>query len=207
MNDPYTFADLPTIADHRHFVGDSPHGGNGRSDGAGGGHAHCGLLVYQGGAFPAEYRDSALFFNVHGNRMNRDLLVRWRDLRRVPWRGPAARQRRLVPRDLRADGSSWGGVLHRLVRPAGVPPQRRGALGSLQWPPLQAAVRRSRERGDRPPGDGRGGPGRLALGDDVWAGRRARRLLQERGSSEDSSRALDVRLAASANATQRLHAL
>ena len=72
---PFVFEDLPTIADHRHYIGDNPHGGNGRSELAGGGHAHCGLLIYQGQQFPEEYQGGALFFNVHGNRMNHDLLT------------------------------------------------------------------------------------------------------------------------------------
>lgn len=32
---PYTFADINTIADHRHYLGNNPHGGNNRSDLAG----------------------------------------------------------------------------------------------------------------------------------------------------------------------------
>ncbi len=39
---PYTYDDIKTIADHRHYLGANPHGGNGRSDSAGGGHAHAG---------------------------------------------------------------------------------------------------------------------------------------------------------------------
>ena len=45
---PYTYDDIKTIADHRHYVGANPHGGNGRSDAAGGGHAHCGPHVLPG---------------------------------------------------------------------------------------------------------------------------------------------------------------
>src|SRR5205807_3458700 len=57
---PYTFADIGTIADHRHYVGATPHSGNERSDSAGGGHAHCGTMIYQGGAWPREY-DGRMF--------------------------------------------------------------------------------------------------------------------------------------------------
>jgi putative heme-binding domain-containing protein len=42
----------------------------------GGGHAHCGTLVYLGDNFPAEYRGSVFMGNVHGRRINRDLLER-----------------------------------------------------------------------------------------------------------------------------------
>ena len=51
----YTYEDIQTIADHRHYVGANPHAGNGRSDQAGGGHAHAGAMIYLGGAWPKEY--------------------------------------------------------------------------------------------------------------------------------------------------------
>jgi putative membrane-bound dehydrogenase-like protein len=74
--DPYVFEDIGTIADHRHYLGDDPHGGNLRSNAAGGGHAHCGALIYQADAFPPEWRGRILMNNVHGNRVNADELVR-----------------------------------------------------------------------------------------------------------------------------------
>jgi putative membrane-bound dehydrogenase-like protein len=70
---PYTYDDIQTIADHRHYLGATPHGGNNKSDSAGGGHAHCGLMVYLGGAWPAEYRDQLFMGNLHGNRLNMDV--------------------------------------------------------------------------------------------------------------------------------------
>ncbi|WP_422926268.1 PVC-type heme-binding CxxCH protein [Singulisphaera sp. PoT] len=72
---PYTYDDIKTIADHRHYLGANPHGGNGRSDEAGGGHAHSGALIYLGGMWPEEYRGSLFMNNIHGARINRDLLV------------------------------------------------------------------------------------------------------------------------------------
>ena len=54
---PYTYADIQTIADHRHYVGENPHGGNGRSNDAGGGHAHSGAMIYLGGAWPEELHE------------------------------------------------------------------------------------------------------------------------------------------------------
>lgn len=71
---PYTFDDIKTIADHRHYVGANPHGGNNRSDSVGGGHAHCGLMCYQGGAWPEEYRGKLFMGNIHGRRINMDVL-------------------------------------------------------------------------------------------------------------------------------------
>lgn len=70
----YTYADIQTIADHRHYLGDNPHGGNGRSDDAGGGHAHAGAMIYLGGAWPDQYRHSIFMNNIHGQRINQDLL-------------------------------------------------------------------------------------------------------------------------------------
>jgi putative membrane-bound dehydrogenase-like protein len=72
---PYTYDDIKTIALHRHFVGGNPHGGNGRSDSAGGGHAHCGLMCYQGGAWPKEYWGKLFMGNLHGHRLNVDVIT------------------------------------------------------------------------------------------------------------------------------------
>jgi putative membrane-bound dehydrogenase-like protein len=72
---PDTYDDIKTIADHRHYLGANPHGGNGRSDSAGGGHAHAGALIYQGGVWPETYRNSILMNNIHGARLNRDVLT------------------------------------------------------------------------------------------------------------------------------------
>ena len=71
---PYTYADIQTIADHRHYVGASPHAANGRSSDAGGGHAHCGAMIYLGGAWPDEFRHTILMNNIHGQRVNNDIL-------------------------------------------------------------------------------------------------------------------------------------
>jgi putative membrane-bound dehydrogenase-like protein len=70
----YTYDDIKTIADHRHYLGANPHGGNGRSDSAGGGHAHSGAMIYLGGSWPAEYQGSLFMNNIHGARINRDTL-------------------------------------------------------------------------------------------------------------------------------------
>ncbi len=74
---PYVYDDIKTIGDHVHYAGNKgPHAGNGRSDSAGGGHAHAGLMVYQGDNWPAEYRGNVFIGNIHGQRINRDLLER-----------------------------------------------------------------------------------------------------------------------------------
>jgi putative membrane-bound dehydrogenase-like protein len=71
---PHTYADIQTIADHRHYVGDNPHGGNGKSNDAGGGHAHSGAMIYLGGGWPEEYRGRIFMNNIHGQRLNSDIL-------------------------------------------------------------------------------------------------------------------------------------
>lgn len=82
---PYVYDDIKTIADHRHYAGSiGEHAWWGRNapvnhsttDAAGGGHAHCGALVYLGDAFPPEYRNALLMHNIHGNRINTDVLER-----------------------------------------------------------------------------------------------------------------------------------
>ena len=71
---PYTYGDITTHGDHVHYAGTKgPHAGNNRSDAAGGGHAHAGLLVYQGDSFPAEYRGKIFMNNIHGQRINMDI--------------------------------------------------------------------------------------------------------------------------------------
>ncbi len=71
---PHTYQDIKTIAEHLHYQGATPHSGNGKSDAAGGGHAHCGAMIYQGGTWPEKYRGSIFMNNIHGQRLNVDLL-------------------------------------------------------------------------------------------------------------------------------------
>jgi putative membrane-bound dehydrogenase-like protein len=71
---PYTYADIPTIADHLHWQGENQWAANPYSGSKGGGHAHCGLMLYQGGAWPDEYRGQMFFGNIHGHRINMDTL-------------------------------------------------------------------------------------------------------------------------------------
>lgn len=70
---PYTYADIPTIADHLHWQGANQWAANNRSDKLGGGHAHCGLMIYLGDTWPAEYRDQLFMGNIHGRRINIDI--------------------------------------------------------------------------------------------------------------------------------------
>ena len=72
---PYTFADIQTIAVHRHYQGATPHAGNNVSDEVGGGHAHSGLMCYQGGHWPKEYHGKLFMGNLHGHRINVDVIT------------------------------------------------------------------------------------------------------------------------------------
>lgn len=86
--DPWTFDDIKTIADHAHFAGDiRAHafwGANKENrppspsdtSALGGGHAHCGLVLYQADTFPPQYRGDAFFHNLHGHRIVRESIER-----------------------------------------------------------------------------------------------------------------------------------
>jgi putative membrane-bound dehydrogenase-like protein len=73
---PHVYRDIQNIGDHVHWLGDQgPHAGNEKSGSAGGGHAHCGAMIYLGGLWPEQYRDTLFMANIHGNRLNNDKLV------------------------------------------------------------------------------------------------------------------------------------
>jgi putative membrane-bound dehydrogenase-like protein len=77
---PYVYEPMDMAADHWHFdtgktwnaARDTP----GSSDALGGGHAHCGALIYQGTQWPQEYRGKLLTLNFHGRRVNVERLER-----------------------------------------------------------------------------------------------------------------------------------
>ncbi len=69
---------ITTIADHLHYVGgswDKSRGGTEAQMAVGGGHAHAGIMIYQGDLLPAEYRGKVFMMNLHGARMNMDVLT------------------------------------------------------------------------------------------------------------------------------------
>lgn len=82
---PHIYEDIKTIADHAHYAGnirdhawwgrDQPVGA-GDTHAAGGGHAHCGAMIYLADNWPHQYRGSMFMANVHGNRINNDILLR-----------------------------------------------------------------------------------------------------------------------------------
>ncbi|MEQ1829183.1 MAG: PVC-type heme-binding CxxCH protein [Pirellula sp.] len=75
----HAYARIDTIADHLHFVGKQNVRdglGSHEEDAAGGGHAHCGTMVYLGDNWPDEYRNDVFMNNIHGKRINHDRLSR-----------------------------------------------------------------------------------------------------------------------------------
>lgn len=71
---PFIYDDIKTIADHAHFRGGQwTDKDRLASDDLGGGHAHAGMLIYQGDSFPAEYRGKLFMNNIHGARINMDI--------------------------------------------------------------------------------------------------------------------------------------
>lgn len=77
--DPYSFRLMESCADHIHWGGGhwtSSRGGQGEHDKPGGGHAHSGAMVYLGDNWPDEYRNGLFTCNIHGTRVNHDVLER-----------------------------------------------------------------------------------------------------------------------------------
>ncbi|MCA1963075.1 MAG: hypothetical protein LDL31_03910, partial [Prosthecobacter sp.] len=79
---PHVYEVIEQTADHFHWDtgaekwSDIRNGISGKTKELGGGHAHVGMLIYQGGTWPKEYHGAMLTCNLHGNRINMDRLVR-----------------------------------------------------------------------------------------------------------------------------------
>jgi len=215
---PYTFDDIKTIAKHRHYLGDNPHGGNGKSDEAGGGHAHAGAMIYLGGAWPDKYRDQIFMNNIHGARINQDQLAR-SGSGYVGDRAP----------DFLIANDAWSQILYLTYGPD-------GQVYMIDWYDKNQCHHGNTEGHDRTNGRifkvsfdaARKGakPGapplnlgkltdnelvELQLDKNDWYVRHARRLLQERaatGKLDPAARPALVKMAESqAEDTRRLHAL
>lgn len=84
--DPHAYALIGQHADHYHFdTGAGWQKSRAAFDGSafaagsdelGGGHAHCGLMIYQGDNWPAQYRGKLFTINLHGRRLNVERLER-----------------------------------------------------------------------------------------------------------------------------------
>ncbi|WP_459558007.1 PVC-type heme-binding CxxCH protein [Lacunimicrobium album] len=75
---PYAFEPIDMHADHWHF--DTGQGWmasrDGKANSLGGGHAHSGCYIYQGGHWPTDYNGRLLTLNFHGRRINQEQLKR-----------------------------------------------------------------------------------------------------------------------------------
>ena len=81
--DPKIYQPIEQHADHLNWAtnetGSSVKKTGVASDGtsaAGGGHAHCGVMIYQGDNWPTEYQGKLFTINFHGRRLNQEVLER-----------------------------------------------------------------------------------------------------------------------------------
>jgi putative membrane-bound dehydrogenase-like protein len=78
IDNPYAYVRIQSIADHLHWGGgqwQSSRVTDEHHSVAGGGHAHCGGMIYLGDNWPDQYRGKWFTGNLHGNRINSDRLV------------------------------------------------------------------------------------------------------------------------------------
>jgi putative membrane-bound dehydrogenase-like protein len=75
---PYTYALIDLHADHWHFdTGQEwQKSRDGTANAHGGGHAHIGMMIYNGDNWPAPYRGKLYTLNYHGRRANQEILER-----------------------------------------------------------------------------------------------------------------------------------
>ena len=80
---PHTYQVIPQTADHVHWdtakekwMDAKKNALSDGTDKAGGGHAHCGLMIYQGDNWPSKYRNKLFTANFHGRRLNSEILER-----------------------------------------------------------------------------------------------------------------------------------
>lgn len=192
----YTYDDIKTIADHAHFAGDirehaywgdnktaMPAAGLDTSM-VGGGHAHCGLAIYNGDAFPPQYRGDLYFHNLHGHRLVRE---------RVDQNGSGFVGRHRPDFSLARDHQQIG---------VGVMVGPDGALYTSDWHDIQTCHNRDTEVWNRSDGRifriryGDVRPSKLNLwqeptesliehlrSDNGFVARQAQRILQERAAT------------------------
>ena len=197
---PHIYEDIKTIADHAHYAGNiRDHAWWGRNEAveshgtheAGGGHAHCGAMIYLGNNWPRQYRNSIFMTNLLGNRLNNDILSRVGS-------GYVASH----GRDFLFANDLWFRCISQKIAPD-------GSVYLIDWYDKQACHRRDRELWDRTNGRvfqvryGQPTPwttdlGRLADAELVklltheneWQVRMAKRLLQERSHENKLNRAV-----------------
>ena len=206
---PFIFDDIKTIAEHVHYSGNKgPHAGNSRSDAAGGGHAHAGLMIYLGDSWPDQYRGKAFMNNIHGQRLNMDILER-QGSGYVGHHGP----------DFANFNDAWSQVLNILY-------DQNGSVYVLDWYDKNQCHHNDENGHDRSNGrifklvydSQKWTPVDLQKKADEelvqllshkndWFVRHARRILQERGENPTVAAQLEKSLAGNGDAPQKLRAL
>lgn len=206
---PYFYEDIKTIGDHVHYTGNrGPHAANGRSDAAGGGHAHAGLMVYLGDSWPPDYRGKLFMNNIHGQRVNMDIPER-QGSGYVGKHGP----------DLINFNDSWSQTLNLLYDQNGSVfiidwydknqchhnnvnghDRTNGRIfkivyGDTQWTPVDLQKKSDDELVQ------------LQLHKNDWYVRHAQRILQERGSNPKVHQGLLKILTENPDVTRKLRAL
>ncbi|WP_149243198.1 PVC-type heme-binding CxxCH protein [Dyadobacter sp. 32] len=207
---PFTYDDIKTIADHRHWLGErGPHAGNFRSAAAGGGHAHAGAMIYLGGdSWPKEYRNEIFMNNINGARLNVDHFER-------NGSGYVASHKS----DFLAMNDSWSQWLNMKYDASGSvfaidwydknqchsanPDVHDKTLGRIfkithendKWVKVDLSKATDQELVD------------FQLHSNEWYVRQARTLLQERGPNKKVHKALKVILAKNPDETRKLRAL
>lgn len=75
---PRLYRLMKQTADHYHWdnTGSWTKSRNGAANDLGGGHSHCGGLIYHGQNFPPEWRGQIFMCNTHGRRVNVNRLIR-----------------------------------------------------------------------------------------------------------------------------------
>ncbi len=189
---PHLYGLLSACSDHLHYAGDTWSKATGRPEDKrrGGGHSHAGAMIYLGDDWPDRYRGSIFMNNTHGHRVNRDVLERRGS-------GYVARHRD----DFLLSRSKWykgvelkegpdGGVYILDWNDAGECHDNDGVLRSSGRIYKVTYGRTRPARTDlRRLSDGR--LVALQTHRNVWFGRHARRILQERaarGRSLDKAR-------------------
>ncbi|MEM9282162.1 MAG: PVC-type heme-binding CxxCH protein [Verrucomicrobiota bacterium] len=75
---PFVYERIDTHADHYHYdrTGKWSESRDGAADQFGGGHAHVGMMIYQGDTWPERFHDRLFTLNLHGRRTNVERLDR-----------------------------------------------------------------------------------------------------------------------------------
>jgi putative membrane-bound dehydrogenase-like protein len=190
---PHHYGLMGSSTDHIHWAGgdwQDSRGAKGKHGEAGGGHAHAGAMVYLGDNWPERYRGSIFLVNLHGRRVNHDVLER-------KGSGYAARH----AKDFLLAGDPWFRGIELAQGPD-------GAVWLLDWSDAGECHESDAHGAHRESGRiyriAHGSPRpvrvdlgaaadadlvRLQLHPNDWHGRHARRILQERAAAgADTSR-------------------